>query len=84
MLREPMDVRSDRAIVTPIILGVAAAGSYCFLPDLAIGEAPYQAAWVATGVALCNLLMQNTLENPEEVLKCTIFTDHTRTATGTL
>jgi len=41
--------------------------SYCFVPSSSIEEAPIQAAWVATGVALASSLIQSIVETSTEV-----------------
>ena len=60
--------RLYRSIVTPIALAVVASASYSCLPLTSIEDAPYQAACVATGIALCSSLLQSALENSDEVL----------------
>ena len=60
--------RLNRSIITAVVLGVAASASYSCLPPLSIEEAPYQAAWVATGIALFSALIQSIVENLDEVL----------------
>jgi hypothetical protein len=55
-------------MVAPVILGLASCLSYSSLPGLLPAEAPYQAAWVATGISLLNALMQAVLELREEVV----------------
>jgi hypothetical protein len=54
-------------MVAPVILGLASSASYSSLPDLLRAEAPYQAAWVATGISLLSALLQAILELKEEV-----------------
>jgi hypothetical protein len=54
-------------MLAPVLLGLATAASYSTLPYLSVGEAPYQAAWVATGVSLTNILLQAIVETQEEV-----------------
>jgi len=59
--------RSYRSIVAPVVLAVAASTSYACIPLVSIEDAPYQAAWVATGVSICASLLQSALEYSEEV-----------------
>lgn len=60
--------RLNRSMMTAVVLGVAASASYSCLPPLSIEEAPYQAAWVAMGIALCSALIQSIVDNVDEVL----------------
>lgn len=47
--------------------------SYCFVPSSSIEEAPIQAAWVATGVALASSLIQSIVETSTEVFHHHLF-----------
>ena len=59
--------RALKAKAVPILLGVTAAISYSCVPVSSIAEAPFQAAWIATGVALCSCFLQSILEEEEDV-----------------
>lgn len=61
--------RLNRSIITAVVLGVAGSASYSCLPRLSFEEAPYQAAWVAAGIAFGSALIQSIVENLDEVLR---------------
>jgi hypothetical protein len=66
------EYRLSKSIVAPVFLGLATAASYSSLPRLSLEEAPYQAAWVATGICLSSALLQAAIELREEVITFTI------------
>lgn len=61
------DNRPVRSGLVPILLGIASCASYSCFSSSSIAEAPWQAAWVSTGIALCASLIQSVMENTEEV-----------------
>jgi hypothetical protein len=61
------DNRPVRSGLVPVLLGIASCASYSCFSSSSIAEAPWQAAWVSTGIALCASLIQSVMESTEEV-----------------
>ena len=59
--------RSYRSILRPLVLAATTSATYSVIPRVSSEDAPYQAAWVATGVSISTCLIQSILENSEEV-----------------
>src|ERR1700738_1722545 len=71
--------RSLRSVTVPVLLAVFTCASFALSPVVATKEAPYQALWISTGIALLTSLTQSIRDKSEEVSPFTLLFDRNLT-----